>query len=206
MTRYVLAALVLLAPTISHAQLNIPPKPVDLSPATTAAAAAQSKADAAQAKADAAQARADAAIASIPVRATTLPPSEKTVPTLGTSMAYRGADDPQPRITRTASCTIVIGGGIGSCETPWDGSAFPAGTVVRLAGAPGVTTASVGAANEQPVTCKVYNMTVTGLGFRCWQAQSAVLNLSVVTTGLTLLPFAAPSTTVTVNITALPTS
>ncbi len=121
-------------------------------------------------------------------------------------MQYRGADDPQPRITRTAGCTIVIAGGIGSCETAWDGSAFPSGTVVRLAGAPGVTTASVGAANEQPVTCKFYNMTVTGLGFRCWQAQSSLLTLGGVTAGLTLLPFSAPSTTVTVNVTALPTS
>ncbi len=191
-------ALVLSAPALTQSVPSYPP------PNTAALAAL---AAAAQAKADAAQARADAAIAAIPQRATTLPPAERTTPVLGTSMQFRGADDPQPRITRTASCSIVVSNGIGSCETLWDGSAFPAGTTVRLAGAPAIVTASVGTATEQPMTCKVYNLSVTGLGFRCWQAQSSALTLAALTAAqLTVLPFTAPAPSITVMVTALPTS
>ncbi|WP_380787224.1 hypothetical protein [Sphingomonas sp. R86521] len=170
------------------------------------ATAAQAKADAAQAKADAAQVRADAAIASIPVRATTLPPAERTSPTLGSSMQYRGADDPQPRITRTASCTLMITAGIGSCDALWDGSPFASGVVVRLAGSPAVVTTSVGAANEQPMTCKACALSTTSISFRCWQAQSSALTLGIVSAGVSVLPFSAPAATATVMVTALPSS
>jgi len=58
---------------------------------------------------------------------------------------------------------------------------------------------------ELPCTT-IYNLSTTGLGFRCWQAQGSALSLSIVTTGLTVLPFAASAPSVTVMVTALPTS
>lgn len=190
--------------------------------AIAASATAKAAADAAAARAVAAQAAlpdltpyakvSDVAtvqstiMAAMPQRATTLPPMEKVNATVGTSMRYRGADDVQPRITRTAACTLVVSGGIGSCDTTWEGSPFPAGTIVRLAGSPAITTVSVGANTEQPMTCKAYAVTVTGIGFRCWQAQSSALSLNAVTTGVVVLPFSAPAGTITVSVTALPSS
>jgi hypothetical protein len=179
-----------------------PPGPPGASPDVTAL---NTKIDQAAADAAAAIAKAAAAQAAIPQRATSLPPTEVTAPVLGSSMQYRGADDPQPRITRTASCTVTISNGIGSCEVAWDGSPFAAGVTPRLAGAPATVTATVGPVNEQPMTCKAYGMTRLQIGFRCWQAQSSVLTAAVLTAGATVLPFAPPAT-VTVQATALPSS
>ncbi len=179
-----------------------PPGPPGISPDVTALNA---RIDQAAADAQAAIAKAAAAQAAIPQRATSLPPTEVTAPVLGSSMQYRGADDPQPRITRTASCTVAIVNGIGSCEVAWDGSPFAVGVTPRLAGAPATVTATVGAANEQPMTCKAYGMSRLMIGFRCWQAQSSALTAAALTAGVTVLPFAAPAT-VTVQATALPSS
>jgi hypothetical protein len=189
--------------TIDASQI---PSRSQLEAANAKAETAQAAANAAQAKADAAALQALAVEALIPKRATTLPPMERTAPTLGSSMAYRGADDPQPRITRTASCTLTISAGIGSCDALWDGSPFASGIVVRLAGSPAVVTASVGATNEQPMTCKAYGLSTTGISFRCWQAQSSALTIGIVTAGATVLPFSAPASTATVMVTALPSS
>ncbi len=206
------AALICSSPAIAQ---SIAGGTIDASqvPSKAQVAAANAKADTAQAAAAAAQAKADAAAlqasaleALIPKRATTLPPTERTAPTLGTSMQYRGADDPQPRITRTASCTLTVSAGIGSCDATWDGSPFPSGVVVRLAGSPAVVTASAGAANEQPMTCKAYMLSITGISFRCRQAQSSALTLGIVTAGVSVLPFSAPASAATVMVTALPAS
>ncbi len=138
--------------------------------------------------------------------ASNIPGSETVAGAAGVGSTVRRGDAIQPRITRTASCTIVFASSIGSCDATWDGSPFAAGTTIRLAGAPAITTATQGVAGEQPTTCKAYGITITGISFRCWTSQTTVLNLAGITAGLTLAPVTGAASGIVVQITAIPTS
>lgn len=159
---------------------------------------AQAKADAALAAAAAAQQAAQQACQ--PMSA--VPPSETVGGSGGTGTACRLVNAVQPRITRTASCAFTISVGVATCTTNWDGGPFPSGTTIRLTGSPAIVDTGPGSANEQPITCKAYGVSVTGISFRCWQAQSSVVSLL----GATVLPFSAPAQTATVQATAIPSS
>jgi hypothetical protein len=177
----IVATLSALACSPARAGLDVPPLPADLSAITAQLAAVQ---------------------ASVPVPASSVAPLETVGGAPGSTMTFRRGDAVQPRITRTASCALVISGGMGTCTTTWDTSSFPTGTTIRLAGAPAVVDTTAGAATDQPIDCKAYAVSLTGISFRCWQAQSSVVSLL----GATVLPFSAPASSVTVQVTAIPSS
>lgn len=128
-------------------------------------------------------------MSAMPKRATTLPPTEVVAPTLGTSTAYRGADDPQPRITRAKQCTLDA---TASCTVTYEALAAANPNVIPVA------------QSTSPIFCtKTAAATTTSASIKCWLYQSAVLNLAIVTTGLTIGPALAPAGTL-VDITVLP--
>jgi len=189
MRTIILAALAAMLATPAAAQLVSP-----LNPPITPEAAAQLADQVDQARTLAATACQPSAV---------VPPMETPAGAAGSGKACRLVNSVQPRITRTASCNVATAAGITSCTAAWDGSGFPDGATIRLAGAPAAVTTTVGTSAEQPIACKAYAMTTTSISFRCWQSQTTALNLSIVTAGLSLLPFATVPTSVTVQVTGI---
>lgn len=131
-------------------------------------------------------------MAAMPQRATTPPPTEMVAPTIGTSMRYRGADDPAPRITRAKKCVLLTGG---ICTVTYE--AIPTAD-------PNVLAFPVNSAG-QPVVCGPTAVaTTTSTQIRCWTAVTTALNLGNVTSGVTLLPFVATAAGTEVQVTILP--
>lgn len=161
--------------------------------AAASAAAADAKAIAAKAVADTVATQAAALQAAMPLPSTSLPPAEQVSPTLGTSLRYRRMDDPQPRITRAANCTLTAGG---VCTVTWN---------TPLPAAPTAVFAPVNTAGAQPIVCNPTSMpTTTGVTFKCWIMQTTTLSLAIVTTGLVLAPATAAPTGTVVQVIALP--
>lgn len=131
-------------------------------------------------------------MAAMPQRATTPPPTEMVAPTIGTSMRYRGADDPAPRITRAKKCVLLAGG---ICTVTYE--AIPTAD-------PNVLAFPVNSAG-QPIVCGPTAVaTTTSTQIRCWTAVTTALNLGNVTSGVTLLPFVATAAGTEVQVTILP--
>ena len=169
-------ACALLASPVS-AQLVTPLNPP--APVNTATLATKSELQAAQ----------DALMQAMPQRATTLPPVEQVSPVLGTSPRYRGADDPQPRITRAKQCALNA---TATCSVTYEALAADDPNVIPVA------------QTALPIFCaKTTAATKTSASIKCWQYQTALLSLAVVTSGITLGPQLAPAGTV-VDITVLP--
>lgn len=61
-------------------------------------------------------------------------------------------------------------------------------------------------AGSQPVTCNVITRTTTTAAGKCWTAQTTLLNLSIITAGLTLSPYGASLAGIPVQVIAVPTT
>lgn len=188
MPRYLLAALAMLAPITAHAQLDYPPKPVDITPATTAAATAQAKADAAQVKADAAQARADAAIAAIPAPATTMPPGVSDSGSIGTQTTiYALANHTHASKARKGRVTVPVVGGAVFADVTYSAAFTGGGTPVCA------VTAETAPGDTSVVNAQI-DGTPTSTGMRIRITRSTVTAVSLL--GLSVL--SVPSQTATV--------
>ncbi len=206
MMRRALALALLAAPIPAYPQLIYPPVSgaggVDQA-ARDAAAAAQAKADAAATPSSvtsAVSALQSTVMAAIPAPATTVGNPEMVGGAVGTSTAYKRGDWVPPRISRTGTCTLSASG---TCSASWT-TAFPAGTTVNMIGDP----VAVNTTAANPISCNITSApTISGVAVKCWQAQNTILNLTLITAGLTLSPFAATTLSgVVVTVSAFPVS
>lgn len=127
-----------------------------------------------------------------PAPASTIPQSELVSGSVGTSTDYMRADARLPRITRVA---IVTTDGSGNWSVTWSSA---------LAATPVVLAIPV-SSGTQPVMCVVATASTTTATGKCWVGQTTVLNLSIVTAGLTLNPN-ANAASMSVQVLAIPTT
>lgn len=105
---------------------------------------------------------------------------------VGVATTYKRGDWVPPRISRTGSCVLSASG---TCTLTWS-TAFAAGVVPVMLGEPVV----INSAAAQPIDCDVTSApTIAGVAIKCWAAQSTLLNLTLITAGLTLAPFQTSS-------------
>lgn len=128
-----------------------------------------------------------------PVPADTVPMVEAVGGAVGSQQTYRRGDSVQPRITRAS---VVTTDGSGNWSVSW---ASP------VPGSQAVTALLPINAGTQPASCNVTTSTVNGASGKCWVAQSTLLNLGIITAGLTLTPF-NPASGLQVQVVALPVS
>lgn len=126
-----------------------------------------------------------------PVPAESLPNPENTTPSVGSSTDYMRADAVLPRITRAATVTTDA---TGNWSVTWATPLLATPTVLPIAINAG----------SQPVSCNVITRSTTAATGRCWTAQSSLLNLGIVTAGLSILPYANSAAGVQVQVIALP--
>lgn len=196
--RMILLALMTM-PSFVAAQGVVQPDP---QAATQAAQQAATKADQALTAAQTAQSSADSKCA--PLAA--VPGMEMVGGSAGSGVKCRLVNAVQPRISRTAVCTLATVSLISSCDATWEGGSFPSETTIRLLGAPAPVSASQGTSTEQPIDCKAYNVTLSGVSVRCWTTQMLSINLAGVTAGLNLSPTAAAGAGTQIQVTAIPAS
>lgn len=132
--------------------------------------------------------------ATIPVAAGSLPPMEtSTTGAVGTAGTYRPATALAPRITRAAIVTTIAGG---TGSVTW-ADALPSAPVVMLT--------PVSASSS--IDCQLTSApTTTTVAFRCFTAQTTVLNLGIITAGLTLNPVTNSAAGLQVHVLAIPTT
>lgn len=127
-----------------------------------------------------------------PIPADFVPPSEAIGGAIGVDTAmYARSDHTHPRITRVA---VVSTDASGNWAVTWS---------TPLAATPAVFPIAVNA-GSLPVTCNVTARSTTAASGKCWGAQSALLNLSIITAGLTLTPDVAVGAGVSVQVVAIP--
>lgn len=130
--------------------------------------------------------------AAMPLPSTAAPPAETPGGALGSSMRYRRADDVQPRITRATTVTTAADG------------TFSGTWAMALSAAPTIIMTPINA-GSQPIQCNLTSApTTTTFAGKCWTAQTTLLNLSIITAGLTLAPATASSAGVSVQVIAIP--
>lgn len=129
-----------------------------------------------------------------PMPADAVPPSETVAGQIGAMDRYAREDHTHPRITRS---TTVLTDASGNWSVTWSSAMMATPTVFPLA-------VNAGA---QPITCNVATRTTTGATGRCWTASSgSLLNLSIITAGLTVLPYGNSAAGVQVQVIAIPPS
>lgn len=134
-----------------------------------------------------------AKLADMPQPAAVSPQAEIVGGALGSSSTYMRSDAKIPRISRSA---VVVTDGSGNWTVTWS-TALPGASVVL----PIPINSGV-----QPATCNVVTSTVSGASGRCWQAQSTLLNLSIITAGLTLNAQGGNAGSMSVQLIAIPTT
>lgn len=129
--------------------------------------------------------------AAVPQPADTLPPTEAVTPTAGAAPTYRRSDAVPVRITRATTVTTTTGGTFsGTWSTP-------------LSAAPAIVMTPI-AANAS-IDCQLTAApTTTAFQGRCWTSQTTLLNLSLVTSGLTVSPTVNTAAGIQVQIVAIP--
>ncbi len=137
------------------------------------------------------KAEVSAVAAMVPLRANALPPAEAVGGIVGTSPRYRGMDDAAPRITRATTVSTIAGGTFsGTWTTP-------------MSGPPTIVMTPIAASAS--IDCQLTSApTATTFAGRCWTSQSTVLNLGIITAGLTLLPTTPTAAGVSIQIIAIP--
>ena len=119
------------------------------------------------------------------------PPMESVTPSAGTAPTYRRSDAQPTRITRATTVTTVSGGTFsGTWSAP-----LPNAPVIVL------TPISANASIDCQLTAAPTTSTFQG---RCWTAQTTLLNLSIITAGLTLNPMNNTAAGVQVQVLAIP--
>lgn len=104
-------------------------------------------------------------------------PSETMTGAVGSQSTYARADHTHPRITRGATCTLVLGG---TCAVTWS---------TALSAPPVILALPVNPSASQPVMCNVTaTPTTTDVAIKCWIVQTTTLSLAIITTGLSLAP------------------
>lgn len=129
--------------------------------------------------------------AKIPQPASAIPPMEAVGGTIGTAGTYRPADATNPRITRATLVSTAAGG---TFSGTWS-MALPTAPVIVL------TPIAAAASIDCQLTAAPTTTTFQG---RCWTAQSTVLNLGIITAGLTLNPVANSAAGIQVRVLAIP--
>lgn len=127
----------------------------------------------------------------MPVPANTLPPSENTAPAVGAQTRYAREDHIHPRITRATTVTTVSGGTFGGTWT------------TPLPAPPTIVMTPIAAAAS--IDCQLTSApTTTTFAGRCWTSQTTLLNLTLITAGLTLNPTTNTAAGIQVQVIALP--
>lgn len=122
-----------------------------------------------------------------------LPPSEAVGGAVGTAGVAMRADAQIPRITRAA---VAVTDASGNWTTTW---------ATPLASTPLVLPIPIMSGGAtQPINCAPVTISATAASGKCWTGQTALLNLSIITAGLTLNPNATAPAGISVQIFALP--
>lgn len=133
-----------------------------------------------------------APVSAIPQPAAVAPGAEATVAAVGSGLTYARADHVHPRITRA---TIVTTASDGSFSGTWS---------LALTGAAVVIPVPISSSSVPPNCWITATPTTTTFQGQCTVAQSTLLNLSIVTTGLTLKSYAASPGGLSVEVLAIP--
>lgn len=129
-----------------------------------------------------------------PQPSSTVPNPEGVGGAVGSSVEFMRADATLPRITRS---TTVLTDASGNWSVTWSMAMMATPTVFPIAVNSGA----------QPISCNVATRTTTGATGRCWTASSgSLLNLSIITAGLTVLPYGNSAAGVQVQVIAIPPS
>lgn len=132
--------------------------------------------------------------AAMPQPAQVIPQTEAVGGAVGSTTSYMRADAKIPRITRAATLTTA---GDGTFSATW-AQALAAPPTVSL------TWVNTGAS---PVTCELTAApTATAVQGKCKGAQTSLLNLSIITAGLTLNPFNSGAAGISVHVVAIPST
>jgi hypothetical protein len=127
-----------------------------------------------------------------PLPASAIPATEAIGGAIGSEWDhYATANHQHPRITRAA---IVTTDASGNWSVTW---------ATALLSVPAVITLPVNS-GSQPVICNVLTRTTTSATGKCWNGQTTLLSLSIVTTGLTLNAFTNPAAGTSIQVVALP--
>lgn len=131
--------------------------------------------------------------ATMPQPASVAPAAESLASSIGVSTNHFAlADHQHPRLTRATVATTVVGG---TFSVTW---ADP------FSAPPGVILTPVGAGSAM-VDCQLTaDPTTTAVAGKCFTSQGTVLNLGIITAGLTLNPAVAVAAGVKVHVVALP--
>lgn len=133
--------------------------------------------------------------AMLPQPASAVPPAETVAGSAGAGLTYRRGDAVQPRITRSTTCTLD---GTASCSVTW--------TTAMSGGTPTISITPINAGSN-PIACNLTSApTTTTVAIKCWISQTTLLNLSLITAGLTLQPFQNALAGTQVQIIALPST
>jgi hypothetical protein len=130
----------------------------------------------------------------VPQPATTVPSTESNIGAVGTVNAYALANHSHPRISRS---TTVSTASDGTFSVTW---------ATALPSAPDVILTPVGTGSVA-IHCQLTAVpTVTAVAGKCFTQQNTLLSLSIITTGLTLSPFASSTAGISVQVIAIPPS
>lgn len=135
--------------------------------------------------------------AQVPQAAGTVPPMDTASGSAGTAGTYTPGNAIRMRQSRTGSCSLAAN--TATCSGTWDGGGFPSGSTVQNIGDPGVINTAGGA----PYICNYTAVSISGFSVSCQRAQSTLLSLTIVTSGLTISPFVTPSAAITVTATGI---
>lgn len=129
-----------------------------------------------------------------PLPSNIIPSSEAIGGAIGSDVVmYATANHQHPRITRATTCTLDSNG---ACTITWASA---------LSSAPTIAYAPINTTAVAPVVCNLTAVpTTTTVSLKCWTSQTTLLSLSIVTTGLTLNPFAQAVAGTQIQIIALP--
>ncbi len=127
----------------------------------------------------------------VPTPGMSVPNTELIGGSSGSRMnSFAMADQQHPRITRAV---VVQTDGAGNWTASWQ----------ALSAVPIVDVTPISTAN-QPVICNVTGRTTTGATGRCFIGQTTLLNLSIITSGLTLNGFGTPAAATDIQVLAIP--
>ena len=125
----------------------------------------------------------------------TVPPPEVVGGQIGAQVLYARADHTHPRITRATTCTLDAAG---TCSITW-ASPLPTAPVIGMS--------PVNPTAAQAIMCNTTaTPTTTTVSIKCWVIQTTLLNLSIITAGLNLVPATTASAGTVIQVIALQTS
>lgn len=127
----------------------------------------------------------------VPQPAAVIPSSEMVGGSVGASTDYMRADARLPRITRAVTVTTDSGGTFsGTWSTPF-------------AVAPTIVMTPIAASTS--IDCQLTAPpTASGFQGRCWSAQTTLLNLSIITAGISLNPVTNTAAGVQIQVIGIP--